>query len=82
VAATSSEYVVSSEKVINKYNANSKDKTISVTGRESPEGCEMSTLQRFVGSRLEVGSEAVRLSALRADLPPFTPWKFPGTHFS
>jgi hypothetical protein len=46
-----------------------KGKAIPVTGREGPEGCEMSRLPHFLDNRLTDGGEVV--SPMRQ--PPFTP---------
>jgi hypothetical protein len=55
-----------------------KGKNAHVTGRANLWGCEPSRLPHF----LDNGSHmAMRLSALRASRPPFTPTNIPGTHF-
>jgi hypothetical protein len=54
-----------------------KVKAIPVTGREAPYGCETSKLPHFLENQLTDGGEAVSPTRL----PPFTPWKIPGTHF-
>jgi hypothetical protein len=51
---------------------------IPATGRGGPLGSETSSLPHFY----KIGSQmSVRLAALRAGRPPFTPRKIPGTHF-
>jgi hypothetical protein len=54
-----------------------KWKTIRVTGRGGPYGCETSRLSHFLDNRLTVGGEVVNLTRR----PVFTPRKIPGTHF-
>jgi hypothetical protein len=54
-----------------------KGKSISVTGREGPYGCETPRLPHFLDSRLTDGGE-VASPTLRA---PFTPRNIPGTYF-
>jgi hypothetical protein len=44
-------------------------KAVPVTGREGPDGCEMSRIPHFVDSRLTHGGEFVSLT----QRPPFTP---------
>jgi hypothetical protein len=52
-------------------------KTLPVTGRGGPYGCEPSALLHFLENRLTDGGEVVSL--IRR--PPFTPRKILGTHF-
>jgi hypothetical protein len=54
-----------------------KGKTVPVSGRGVPEGCEMSRLPHFLDNPLTDGGEVVRLT----HRPPFTHRKIPGTHF-
>jgi hypothetical protein len=54
---------------------NKKGKTIPVTGRGGPQGCETSRLLHFLDNRLTDGGGIVSLTRR----PPFTP--LPGTHF-
>jgi hypothetical protein len=54
-----------------------KGKTIPVTGRGGPYGCETSRLPHFLDSRLTDGVEVVSLTRR----PPFTLMKIPGTNF-
>jgi hypothetical protein len=54
-----------------------KGKPIPVTGREGPQGCEMSRLPYILDNRLTDGGEVVSL--IRQ--PHFTLRKIPGTHF-
>jgi hypothetical protein len=54
-----------------------KGKAIPVTGREGPQGSEMSRFQCFLDNRLTDGSKDVSLTLQ----PPFTPGKILGTHF-
>jgi hypothetical protein len=54
-----------------------KGKSISVTGRGGPEGCEMSRLPHILDIWLTDGGEVVSLMRQ----PSFTPRKLPGTHF-
>jgi hypothetical protein len=51
-------------------------KTVPITGREGPWGCEMSRLPHFLDNRLTDGGEVVSLTRQL----PFTPRKIPGTH--
>jgi hypothetical protein len=51
-------------------------KSISVTGRGGPQGCETSRLPHFFEIQLTDGGE---VSLARR--PPFTPKKILGTHF-
>jgi hypothetical protein len=52
-------------------------KSIPVTGRECPYGCETSRLPHFLDNRLTVGGDFVSLTRR----PHFTPRKIPGTNF-
>jgi hypothetical protein len=52
-------------------------KTIPVTGREGPKGCETSGFTHFLENRLTDGGEVVSITRR----PPFTPRKIHGTHF-
>jgi hypothetical protein len=54
-----------------------KGKTIPVTGRRGPYGCETSKLPHFLDNRLREDGEFVSLTRR----PPFTSRKIPGTHF-
>jgi hypothetical protein len=54
-----------------------KGKSIPVTGRGGPQGCEKLRFSHFLDNRLTDDSETVGLTCW----PPFTPRKIPGTHF-
>jgi hypothetical protein len=47
-----------------------KGKAIPVTGREGPEGCEMSRLPHFLDNQLTDGSEAGYSFLIEAELTP------------
>jgi hypothetical protein len=53
-----------------------KGKSVPVTGRGGPQGCETSKLPHFLDNRLTDGGEVVSLTRR----PPFIPRKIPGTH--
>jgi hypothetical protein len=55
-----------------------KGKTIRVTGRRGPYGCESSGLPHFLDNRLTDGGEVVSLTRW----PPFTRRNITGPHFS
>jgi hypothetical protein len=52
-------------------------KTILVTGRGGPYGCETSRLSQFLDNRITDGGKVISLTRR----PPFTPRKILGTHF-
>jgi hypothetical protein len=54
-----------------------KGKSIPVTGRGGPQGCERSRLPYFLDSRLTDGGEV--FSLMRR--PPYIPSEIPGAHF-
>jgi hypothetical protein len=54
-----------------------KCKAIPVTGREDPEGCEISRLPHFLSNRFTDGGKVLILTHRL----PFIPQKIPGSHF-
>jgi hypothetical protein len=54
-----------------------RGKTLPVTGRGGPSGCETSRPPHFLDSWLTDGGEVISLTCQ----PSFTPRKIPGTHF-
>jgi hypothetical protein len=51
-----------------------KRKAIPVTGRVSPQGCETSTIQHFLDSRLTDGGEVVSLARRQRFTPQEDSW--------
>jgi hypothetical protein len=60
------------------YIVDKKYKAIPVTGCGGPWGSETSRLPHFLDNRLTDGGQVASLTRL----PPFTPKKIPGTHYT